>query len=82
VDLVVSGHTHSYQHAQLNGVHYVMVGGAGGALDTFCAGDWPFFDYTADVHGYSVMDVNGPTLTWNSYNENDGFLHSFQIVHP
>lgn len=81
VDLVVAGHTHSYQHGVQNGVHYVLVGGGGGALDTFCGGDWALFDFESDVHGYSVMDVNGGTLSWTSYDENDGFVHGFSIVH-
>lgn len=81
VDLVVSGHTHSYQHGEQNGVHYVLVGGAGGSLDTFCGGDWPLFDFEASSHGYSLMDVNGTNLTWTSYDDNDVTIHSFSINH-
>lgn len=33
VDLVIGGHSHIYQRGALNGVHYLVVGGGGAALE-------------------------------------------------
>lgn len=33
VDLVISGHAHDYEHMEVNGVTYLVIGGAGAALD-------------------------------------------------
>lgn len=85
VDLVVSGHTHSYQHGVRNGVNYVLVGGAGGNLDTVrgCSGStfWSFISTELSSHHYNLMDVNGTTLQWAAYDQNDVLMHAFQIVH-
>lgn len=85
VDLVVSGHTHSYQHGVLNGVHYVTVGGAGGAIDDVrgCGGStfWGFIDTELSQYHYNLMDVSGNLLDWTTYDLSDAVVHSFQIVH-
>jgi 3',5'-cyclic AMP phosphodiesterase CpdA len=83
VDLVVSGHTHSYQHGQRNGVHYVLVGGGGGALDTYrgCNGStfWDFIDVEAPAFHYNMMEVAAGTLVWTAYDTSDAQLHRFVI---
>ena len=85
VDLVVAGHTHSYQHGVQNGVHYLLVGGGGGTLDTVrgCSGStfWDFIDTEASVFHYNVMDVDGATLRWAAYDLSDRLVHSLEIRH-
>jgi len=85
VDLVVSGHTHSYQHGEQASVHYLLVGGGGGALDTVrgCFGStfWSFIDSEASVFHYAVMDVDGTELQWTAYDLSDQVVHQFQIQH-
>ncbi len=81
VDLVVSGHAHAYQRGARNGVTYVIVGGGGGALDTWTPPEpWAFFDVVESAWHYNLMDVSGSVLTWTAYDLDDQVLDSFQIV--
>ncbi len=84
VDMVITGHSHSYQRGERNGTHYLIVGGGGGALDTFnrpSGSGWPNFTVVQSIHHYNVMDVSGSTLTWTTYDLNDNPVDTFQIVH-
>ncbi len=79
VDVVVCGHTHAYSRGDRNGVMYMIVGGAGGALDTVRAYDWGFFDVLSPTFHYNIMDVNRNTLTWTAYDLNDAVLDTYQL---
>lgn len=37
VTALFSGHTHDYEHGEIDGVHFFIAGGAGGSLDDSCA---------------------------------------------
>lgn len=78
VDLVVSGHAHAYERGSLNGVMYTVVGGAGGALDTFAPpATWSHIDVALPVHHYAIMEVAGAKLTWTAYDLNDSVIDTF-----
>jgi hypothetical protein len=69
VDLVVAGHAHAYQRMDLEGVRYVVVGGAGGRLDRYQTGHWGMDkDYVG--HHWALMDIvpsaRGPQLSWTA----------------
>jgi predicted MPP superfamily phosphohydrolase len=64
VDLVFSGHNHSYEHALVNGVHYLVVGG-GSDLYAVGANTWGLI--SASVNHFGVVDVDGHALTANVY---------------
>lgn len=84
VDLVISGHSHSYQRGLRNGTRYLIVGGGGGALDTVnrpAGSGWPTFSVVQSIHHYNVMEVDGPVLDWKTFDLNDQLVDSFQIVH-
>jgi predicted phosphodiesterase len=78
-DVVINGHTHAYSRGDRNGVMYMIVGGAGGALDTVRSYDWGFFDVLASVFHYNIMAVNRNTLTWTAYDLNDAVLDSYVL---
>ncbi len=84
VDLVICGHSHSYQRGERNGTHYLIVGGGGGALDTYnrpAGSGWPNFTVVQSTHHYNLMEVDGNVLTWTTRNLDDTQIDSFQIVH-
>lgn len=80
VDIVVSGHSHSYQRGLQNGVIYTLVGGAGGALDTATVdAPWPFFTVAQGVHHYVVMDASPRRLRWTAYHLSGAVLDEFTL---
>ena len=84
VDVVVSGHAHAYERGERNGVMYTVVGGAGGALDTFTPPvTWPFIDVALSLHHYVIMDVESGVLSWRAYDLSDQLIDSFTLgTHP
>lgn len=84
VDMVICGHSHSYQRGFKNGVHYLIVGGGGGALDTYnrpAGSGWPSFSVVQSIWHYNMMEVNDNVLSWSTYDDGNQLVDSFQIVH-
>ena len=79
VDIVISGHQHSYQRGATNGVVYVVSGGGGGALDTEVVWDWPFVQVEWSKYHFDIMEVNGPVLSWETYDNNNQVLDMFTL---
>jgi predicted phosphodiesterase len=79
VDIVISGHQHSYQRGATNGVVYVVSGGGGGALDTEVVADWPFVQVEWSKYHYDIMEVNGQTLSWETYDDLNQPLDMFTL---
>lgn len=78
VDLVVAGHAHAYQRREVDGVHYVVVGGAGGALDRYKTGRWPMqVDYVG--HHYAVMESFDRRLSWVVRDFSGQLVDSFEL---
>jgi hypothetical protein len=83
VDLVVSGHAHAYERGERNGVLYTVVGGAGGALDTFTPPEtWDFIEVALSVHHYVVMDVDPRRLRWTAYDLEGEVIDSLTLGVP
>ena len=61
-------------------VMYLIVGGAGGALDTYNSYVWGFFTVKQCVHHYGLMEVDGYALTWKAYDVNDVLFDSCQLA--
>jgi predicted phosphodiesterase len=80
VDLVVSGHAHAYERGDQNGVMYTIVGGAGGALDTWTPPTtWDLIDVALSTHHYVIMDVEAGVLQWRAYDLNDVLIDEFML---
>ena len=83
VDLVVSGHYHSYQRGTHDGVTYVVIGGGGGSLLVGPAESGPYadlFDVSTLAWHYAVMDVEDDTLVWRTYDLDDALLDTFTLA--
>ncbi|HRE90727.1 MAG TPA: metallophosphoesterase, partial [Myxococcota bacterium] len=79
VDLVVAGHAHAYQRRDEGGVRYVVVGGAGGALDRYKTGRWPMtVDHVG--HHYAMMEVSDRRLSWVARDFEGQLIDSFELV--
>lgn len=80
VDLVVCGHEHAYHRGRRNGVTYVVSGGGGGTIDTERVADWRHVQVEYTRHHFDIMTVNGPRLTWETYDSNHELLDEFTLV--
>jgi hypothetical protein len=79
VDLVIGGHMHAYQRGATNGVTYIVSGGGGGTIDTERVANWPFVQVEYSSYHFDIMEVNGPTLSWETYNDNNQLLDMFTL---
>lgn len=79
VDIVISGHMHAYQRGATNGVVYIVSGGGGGAIDTEVVASWPFVQVEYSQYHFDIMEVNGPTLSWDTYNVSNQLLDMFTL---
>jgi hypothetical protein len=79
VDIVICGHQHSYQRGETNGVMYIVSGGGGGTLDTQVVADWPFVKVEWSRYHFDIMEVKGPVLSWNTYDDNNQPLDMFTL---
>ncbi|MCD6098839.1 metallophosphoesterase [bacterium] len=60
VDFVFNSHDHSYEHAYVNGIHYLVSGGGGAPLYSVGTSDWTI--YSESVHHYIRFDVDGENI--------------------
>ncbi|ORY93026.1 Metallo-dependent phosphatase-like protein [Syncephalastrum racemosum] len=86
VDLVISGHQHNYERGERNGVHYTIIGGAGGDLDFDRVVDWHMYESIHLVFHYVLMEFRPPqndherwSLVWNTYGAEHGLIDSITI---
>jgi len=72
VDFVLNGHSHCYQRGELNGVKYIISGGAGAStLDANKTSDAPNIQVEIYENQYVRFDITGDTATYVSININD-----------
>lgn len=69
VDLVISGHSHTYQRGERNGVTYAIIGGGGGKLDKQRVEDWGMYKITYRGYHYVAIDISAHLLSWTAYDE-------------
>ena len=83
VDLVFNGHNHNYEHSLVDGVHYLVIGGAGAALDGYsCSGaSCPSWSLTrAEMFHAVVVDVDADQLTLTTYERDGGEVDGFSLA--
>lgn len=78
VDMVMNGHTHSYERGEKEHVHYLVSGGGGGGLDDFFV-DYDHITFSDMVHHFTRIDVNDDRLTVTAINEHGQQVDRFVI---
>ena len=78
VDLVLNGHNHNYQRSIVNGITYIVTGGAGAELDHL---DGPDPDTEAFYNGHHLVyfTVEGETLTGRAITTDDTTVDTFTL---
>jgi predicted phosphodiesterase len=66
VDMVLSGHSHFYQHNLVNGIHHLVIGSAGAPL--YDPGKASYTLVSLKDYNWAVMDVKYSRLTLTVYN--------------
>ena len=79
VDSVISGHYHSYQRGELNGIQYLITGGGGSTLliQQFDIWDWLALNLT---YQYTLMIREGDELRWETYDLNENLIDTWTIT--
>jgi len=81
VDFVLNGHSHCYQRGELNGVKYIISGGAGSStIDANKTDDAPNIDTEIYTNQYVRFDVSGDTATYVSIDINDNVIDSVTTI--
>jgi hypothetical protein len=83
VDFVLNGHSHCYQRGELNGVKYIISGGAGASsLDFNTNSNAPNIDTEIYVNQYVRFHVNGDTATYIAIDIDDNVIDSVTTIKP
>ena len=81
VDFVLNGHSHCYQRGELNGVKYIISGGAGSAaLDFNTNSNSPNIDTEIYTNQYVRFNISGDTATYVSIDINDVVIDSVTTI--
>jgi acid phosphatase type 7 len=78
VDMVISGHYHSYQRGENNGITYLVIGGGGSTLLIQESEYWNWLDLNLSYQ-YSMMYRESGQLRWETYNLQDQLIDSFIV---
>ncbi len=81
VDMVISGHSHLYQHNFVNGIHHMIIGSAGAPLAT-PKNDKPYVIKSVKEYNYAIVDVTPKSLHMVVYNEKEKVLDTLDLVKP
>jgi predicted phosphodiesterase len=95
VDIVFAGHIHAYERFEINGVQYIISGGAGGfgcnpnnarniahclEKNSYTDGFLPLRKSAAESYNYIKMELDEDKLELTTYDLNDNILDDFEIV--
>jgi 3',5'-cyclic AMP phosphodiesterase CpdA len=81
VVLVLSGHEHSYQRFQVDGVAYAVTGGGGATLSELgtCAEDHPELVAGESLHHFLVLSQDGDAVNVSSVDVNGDVFDEFSV---
>lgn len=78
VDMVMNGHTHSYERGEKEHVHYLVSGGGGGGLDDFFV-DYDHITFSDMVHHFTRIDVDDEVMHVTATDQNGGEVDRFVV---
>jgi len=79
VDLVINGHNHYYSRALKNGLNHITAGGGGAPLYDPDPG-YPYIVVAIKSYNYMRIDINGSSLRFTAFDENNNELDSFMLT--
>jgi PKD repeat protein len=83
VDFVVNGHSHCYQRGEMNGVQYLVTGGAGASsLDANTNSNAPNLSVEIYENHYVRFDISGDTAKYVMINDNGQRQDSVMVIKP
>jgi len=81
VDFVLNGHSHCYQRGEMNGVKYIISGGAGSSkLDKKRHSESPNIDTEIYTNQYVRFDVKGDTVTYIAIDREGDIIDSVETI--
>lgn len=84
VDVLFCGHTHDYERGFIpmgKGMHYVITGGGGAALDMVHNKDWEEIDVYASEYHFMTVDIDGKDAVVTARFPDGSVLDEFEIHH-
>ena len=79
VQLTLSGHSHFYQHNEVNGITHMVIGTFGAPFYDPTYASWTI--YTEKTYCFGVFDMSPTQLTLASYREDGSPIESFSLYH-
>jgi hypothetical protein len=80
VAITFQGHNHCYEHALVNGVHYIVTGGGGAPLYTGWNSPQPWDVYREATFEFVLVDVNGDTIRTCGFRPNGTQFDTLLLV--
>jgi hypothetical protein len=81
VDFVVNGHSHCYQRGEMNGVQYLITGGAGSSsIDNNTNSNAPNISVEIYENHYVRFDIKGDTAKYVMINDNNIRRDSVEVI--
>jgi predicted phosphodiesterase len=78
VDMVISGHSHFYQHNLVNNIHYMIIGTAGAPLYSLSTA--PYVLKSVRDYNYAIVDVSPVSFKMVVYNDRGAVLDSLTLT--
>ena len=78
VDLVMNGHTHSYERGEKEHVHYLVSGGGGGNLDDFFI-DYDHITFSDMVHHFTRIDLDDEVMDVSAIDQHGREVDRFLV---
>lgn len=80
VKLVFTGHDHNYEHALVEGIHYIVTGGGGAPLYGNGHESWTI--YSEKAFHYCLVDVSNSLLQFSAIRMDGTVMDSFNLEPP
>jgi len=78
VDIVISGHSHFYQHNLVNGIHYMIIGSAGAPLAE-PKDDCSYVIKSLRDYNYAIVDVSPTNFHMVVYNAEGSIIDTIDL---
>lgn len=86
-DVILNGHAHSYERLDTDRhdgrkVHYIILGGAGGALDTIDVHPWPISRIKRSTHHILTAEVDADSMVFQALDTSTGKAFDLFMIEP